>query len=77
MQASSILNLPPGISSRDLIGGRKNGVAALIPSTITVKIHHGDEDECERCDRESTSLRTPQQLAQPSSNLFITLSREE
>jgi hypothetical protein len=36
MGARSILNLPPRISSRDLIGGGTSGVAALIPGTTTV-----------------------------------------
>jgi serine/threonine protein kinase len=54
MGVRSILNLPPGISSRDFIGGGTSGVAALIPGTTTVlKFPHGDEDECERCDREA------------------------
>jgi hypothetical protein len=60
MGVCNILNLPLRISSRDLISGRTSGVATLILGTTTVlKIPYGDEDECERCDREAESLRTP------------------
>jgi hypothetical protein len=54
MGACSILNSPPRISSRDLVGGGTSGVTALIPGTTTIlKFPFGDEDECERCGREA------------------------
>jgi hypothetical protein len=40
--------------SHDLIGRGIGGVATLISGTTTVlKFPHGDEGECERCDREA------------------------
>ncbi|KAF2194703.1 hypothetical protein K469DRAFT_442213, partial [Zopfia rhizophila CBS 207.26] len=48
------LELPPGISISDIIGGGTSGLAALIPRTRTVlKFSHGDPDECGRCEREA------------------------
>jgi hypothetical protein len=53
MEVYSILNLPPRISSCNLIGGGTSGVATLILGiTIVLKFPYSDEDECKRCDRE-------------------------
>lgn len=48
------LELPPGLSASDIIGGGTSGLAALIPHTRTVlKFSHGDPDERDRCEREA------------------------
>ncbi|KAF2757143.1 kinase-like protein [Pseudovirgaria hyperparasitica] len=54
MASRIVVELPPGITCEDLIGGGTSGLAALIPGTETViKFYHGDSDDNERCKLEA------------------------